>query len=422
MIRPLAVLLCLIVASAAQAVTRVTIDPAPPFHADERVSVRLDLDVTDWGKRIEVTGDNINLIRQGDDMNATQFWSGSFFSTSGWGEIVVRAPMRIEGPTRIPFTILPPLMQPWTDPAAEVRRLIAANRPPVIVSAQLLTPNPVVGQRVKVVWYLYHPFEGPTYSLSVDSDDRSKARTFGGDFPPPPEVLESLGGIMFWRSVAGTTTLTPRQPGRVTIPALKFSSGNMTRLASALEFDVKPIPSDAAGLPVGPFTVECRDSDSLGYWPQLRVDVRGEGNLDDVHDFRFPRTSYAVITRQLETAWSNERRFAVAAHSRTIVEMPKPTLRYFDPATNRPREVTCTRRILATMAKTPLRTDLRPLLHDPQTIRFDEVLRPLAQNRNPATSNPGSVEFLAIVSQLRNVSFILAAAGLLGLVFALRVR
>lgn len=397
----------------ARGATRVHVEPPPPFYADERVQIRLETDVRGLKSHdFDITGDNISIVPLAHAPQALEWW-GSFYATSGSGQIVVRGPGEIE-PSRIPFTILPPLIQPWTDPGAELRRLITANRPPIIIRAELRNPSPVVvGQRVKVVWYLYHPVDGPSYDLGVVRDEKAQALNVETFFGHEPPEMVPLGGFMLWRKNALRMTFTPREAGRITIPSLTFSSGGIRRVSTPLELDVREIPAGSERLPVGPFTMQCEDYPARpGYWPRLSVHVRG-GSIQDVRQFEFGKTPYGVITKGGET-YGDLRIWGVVAHSRKIEEMPSPRLRFFDPSTDAPMEVGCTETIAAVMSEKTVRMDLRPVLykrgasHSPQ------------QHAREDEHPPDPAELRNRIDQGRRVSFVLAAIALLGLILAFR--
>lgn len=411
----MAAVIVVLCSATAHAVTRVTIDPPPPFHADEQVRITLTTDDPAVSSQFEVTADNMNLDHQVES-HVTHVWVGSFYLTSGTGEIVVRAPGTIEGPRRIPFAILPPLQQPWSDPATELRRLAAANRPPVIVRAELLTPRPLAGRKVTVMWNLYYPVEGAGQVLQPAMDERAKALNLETDFPREPPAMVPIAGMMLWRNNVVRMTFTPERPGRVTIPALTFSNDRMTRLSSALEVDVEPVPAAAVGLPVGRFTIECAKSRDLGYWPRLLTTVRGEGDLDGVREIHTDRAPYAILAKPLPPV-SGERRFEVIAHSRTLRKMPVPRLRYFDPIADRVEEVACTDSIRVSRQEHLDPQDLHPLLFAADAA---SKRRAVPASAEPRAKPPNPEEIRAMLAKARTISLVLAAVGLVGLLLAFR--
>ena len=216
---------------------------------------------------------------------------------------------------------------------------------------------------------------------------------------------------MMWRQDALEMTLTPKEPGHISIPPLTFGAVGIKRLAPGLEFDVKSIPAYGAALPVGPFTLKCRSTASR-HWPTAIVEVSGEGNLAAVRDFKFPKTPYGIIVRPGDLTGLT-RYYSVTAHSRDLTEFPKPVLRYFDPATGAAHETTCVDRIRIEQPKELPAADIKRFL-----VRTAEGRRQTSRPQSARVSDPDQIR--TALARWRAVMLVLAGMGVVGVLLSFR--
>ena len=247
---------------------------------------------------------------------------------------------------RMTFTVLPDIARSSDDPATIFRAQRAAKRPPVYARATASTYRAFPGQRIDLWW-------------TAISDDSSLR--FDEDFHPQPEGLDllRLGRIKPIRTMVGGLPVTqfslehavviPKEPGTLHIPEYEVVTDNkaVRRFTNAFDIEVVPAPAEAAKLPIGKYTLDCRSA-AASYWPKVTIDVVGNG---DASSAGFPRLTSPPPNVPI-VIWggaprvefdANHHQWTYEVHSRDpqLVVMPDVAFDHYDPETRRAERATC---------------------------------------------------------------------------------